>query len=562
MYALKIIRKYILNLKIYFLFLFIFSTISSLFNALSAVSLIPIVSLLLGENVNLKIGKFLEKHEIINITEYGHLELIIFFLIFFVIGGFFKIISDYLIIKIRVIILSLYFKDLLNRFFLSNWHFFYLNDIGKISNSVYKELDKVGGSIIAILHLFSNVFLISIILLIPIFVSFHVTIVSTLVILGLFLPVKLINFYFYKLGKRFTDESNIFSKLFFYAVSMYKNISANSANKITIDDIHNSYKKINKFEIINKLLNSSISEVLNTLSIFFVFTIFTISSYYNLSIPEISAVLYSFLRIFPHVNNSISMINVIQSSRAGFELIENLKRKSTEINEEWGSLKFENLEKISVDNLNYSYPNGKNALTDIEIDIKNGEMVAIVGQSGSGKSTILDLLAGLNFTKSGKIFLNDKNLYDYDRKSYQSLVGYVDSNIDLFPYTIKKNISMFCNNVKDEDLKKIYSFVNLDKVINNLPEKDNTILGDKGSTLSSGQKQRICIARALIKKPKIIIFDEATNYLDDKNEEIILQNLSTLKHGSLILFATHKKSILKYFDRVIFFKDGKIENIK
>ena len=189
-------------------------------------------------------------------------------------------------------------------------------------------------------------------------------------------------------------------------------------------------------------------------------------------------------------------------------------------------------------------------------------MVAIVGQSGSGKSTILDLVAGLNFTKSGKILLDNKNLYDYDRKSYQNLVGYVDSNIDLFPYSIKKNISMFSNNVNDEDLKKIYSFVNLDKVINNLPEKDNTILGDKGSTLSSGQKQRICIARALIKKPKIIIFDEATNYLDDKNEEIILQNLSTLKHGSLILFATHKKSILKYFDKVIFFKDGKIENIE
>ena len=208
----------------------------------------------------------------------------------------------------------------------------------KTANSVYKELDKVGGSIIAILHLFSNIFLISIILLIPIFVSFHVTIVSILVILGLFLPVKLINFYFYKLGKRFTDESNIFSKLFFYAVSMYKNISANSANKITIDDIHNSYKKINKFEIINKLLNSSISEVLNTLSIFFVFTIFAISSYYNLSIPEISAVLYSFLRIFPHVNNSISMINVIQSSRAGFELIEKLKKErysSIALSENW-----------------------------------------------------------------------------------------------------------------------------------------------------------------------------------------------------------------------------------
>ena len=562
MYAFKIILSFLYKLKFYTFSLIIVSTLSSLFNALSAISLIPIVSLLLGKDINFKFKNYFGSSDFINFNELSHLKFIIIFIIFFLIGGIFKILSDYLIIKIRVKILSFYFYNLLKSFFGSDWHFFYMNDLGKISNSVYKELDKVGGSVIAVLHLFSNFFLISIIVFIPLLVSWKVTLISFLILLLIFTPTKLLNIIFYKLGKKFTSESNLFSKLFFYAVSMYKIISANASNKKTIEQLHESYKKINGYEIINKILNSTISETLNTLSILFVFIIFSVSNQYELSIPETSTILYAFLRIFPYINNSISMINVIESSRPGYELIRKLKQESLKLKSSWGNHTFKNIsDTISLKNISYTYPNGKNALKNVNIDFKAGQMIALVGQSGSGKSTILDILAGLNKASFGSIDIDGKNLYELKKESYQEKIGYVDSNIDLFPYSIRENVLMFENKYDEHEYEKVLKIVNMDKIIQDLPDKDNTLVGDKGSKLSSGQKQRLCIARALIKKPQIMIFDEATNYLDEKNEKLILENISKYKGLQTIFFATHKMDILKYFDQVLFIKDGEIEKV-
>lgn len=188
MYPVKIILSFISQIKFNTFFLILVSTLSSLFNALSAISLIPIVSLLLGQEVNFKIKDYFEKVDFINFDELSQLNFIAIFLILFLIGSMFKILSDYLIIKIRVKILSLYFHELLENFFRADWHFLYMNDIGKISNSVYKELDKVGGSIIAVLHIFSNFFLISIIAFLPLIVSWKVTLISFIILLLLFTP--------------------------------------------------------------------------------------------------------------------------------------------------------------------------------------------------------------------------------------------------------------------------------------------------------------------------------------------------------------------------------------
>ena len=512
--------------------------------------------------IDSKIITLLNKFVDFDFNQFNQNHYIVLFIVFFIIAGLLKILNDYFIIRMRVQILSLYFKDLLNAFFLSDWHFFYMNDIGKISNSIYKELDKVGGSLIATLHIISNIFLISIIICIPFFISYQVTFFSLIAIIFLLTPVKLINLYFYKVGKKFTFESNVFSKMFFYGVTMYKNISANAGNSVTITEIYKSYKKINAFEIIKKILNSSTVEFLNTFSILFVFIIFGISKTYSLGFPEISAILYSFMRIFPHVNNSISMVNVIESCRPGYELIEDLKKESKKISKTWGKKNFNRVkENIKFKDVSFNYPNGKNALKNINLEIKTGEMVALVGQSGSGKSTILDMIAGLNTCSSGEILIDNQSLYNFDKNSFLKKIGYVDSDINLFPCSIKKNVMMFSPNATEKNLLDAYSFSNLNKVIADIENSSEKIINNRGSTFSSGQKQRLCIARALIKNPEIIIFDEATNYLDDKNEIFILENLKKLKGEKTIIFATHKKSILKYFDKVLHIKNGEISKI-
>ena len=565
MYALKIILKHIKNFKFNFFFLIISSFLSSAFNALSVVSLIPIVSLILGSEIDPKIINSLNKFVDIDFKQFTQNNYIALFISLFIFAGLLKILNDYFIIKIRVRILSLYLRETLESFFLSNWHFFYMNDIGKISNSVYKELDKVGGSIMATLQLISNIFLISVIIWIPFLISYQVTFSSLLAIALLLLPIKIINYYFYRIGKKITSETNIFTTIFFYGATLYKNITANAGNYKTINEIHNSYKKINVFEVTKKVLNSSISEFLKIFGILFVFIIFGISVKFGLDLPESTAILYSFIRIFPHINNTVEMKNALETLKPGYELIEDLKLKSKNKNknENWGNYRFNNIENnIKLENVSYSYPNGNVAIKNINLEIKKGEMIALVGKSGSGKSTILDLISGLNICSSGKILIDEKNLYSYDKKSFLEKIGYVDSNINLFPYSIKKNVKIFSPDCDDKELLDAYKFANLDNNLIDIEEENLTFEAHEGSTFSSGQKQRICIARAMIKKPKIIILDEATNYLDDTNEINILENLKRLKYKNTILFATHKKSILKYFDRVFYIKDGQIDKVE
>jgi ABC-type bacteriocin/lantibiotic exporter with double-glycine peptidase domain len=562
LFAFKIVFYYFSKLRNSFFLVFGLSTFSSLFNALSAVSLIPIIGILIGDEFNSeyinKVGEFFN----INLNDIGKSIYILIFVLFFIISGVIKVLNDYFLIKLRFNILSKYFYDLIKKIFLSNWQFFSVNDIGKISNSIYKELDKVGGTLIAVLHIISNFFLVSIIILVPLTISWKVTLFSFLSIIILLFPLKILHSIFYKIGKNYTKEASNFSKLFFYAISLFKNISANNKNKKTLDQIHNSFIKISYLEIKNKVINSSISEFLKIITIGFVVIVFFFSTLFNLSIAETAAILYSFLRIFPIANDSIAMINTIFSSKAGFELIESLKLKTSYIENEnnWGNVEFKNLKKnVTLKNIYYKYTDQKNCLQDINIEIKKGEMVGVIGSSGSGKSTMLDLIAGLNLPQKGNLTLDNISLHEYKKDKYSNNIGYVDTSIELLPISIKDNITLFCEDYTKEDLEFAYKFSHCENFINKLEFKDQTIVGERGSTLSSGQKQRICIARAIIKRPSILILDEATNYLDDKNEVSIMENLKSLK-DTTIIFATHKKSIEKFFDKIIKLDNGRIIN--
>jgi ABC-type bacteriocin/lantibiotic exporter with double-glycine peptidase domain len=187
-------------------------------------------------------------------------------------------------------------------------------------------------------------------------------------------------------------------------------------------------------------------------------------------------------------------------------------------------------------------------------------MVAFVGPSGSGKSTILDLIVGLNFPTNGKILIDGEQIDNLDKESYLKKIGYVDTNIDLFPYSIKKNVLIFNKEGNQNDLINVYNFVNLKEEINKLNLGQETELQEKGALLSTGQKQRLCIARAIIKDPDLIVLDEATSFLDEKNEILILEKLKNMKNKTII-FATHKKNILKYFDKVFFVENKSVKLI-
>ena len=216
----------------------------------------------------------------------------------------------------------------------------------------------------------------------------------------------------------------------------------------------------------------------------------------------------------------------------------------------------EEFEKLKFENVSFYYEEHKKIFDKFNIEINRGEKIAIIGKSGSGKSTMLDLILGLIDATDGEITINNRK-YGSDSNYF----CYVPQNIYLIDSSIKKNITLGLleKDIDEKHLKKIISVCELEEFVNELPEGINTIVGEKGSLVSGGQKQRIAIARALYSNREILILDEGTNALDETTEQKIITNILESYSNKTLIFTTHKLDIMKHFDKVVKIRDKNIE---
>jgi ABC-type multidrug transport system fused ATPase/permease subunit len=218
--------------------------------------------------------------------------------------------------------------------------------------------------------------------------------------------------------------------------------------------------------------------------------------------------------------------------------------------------------KIKLERVSFKYENtNKNILKDLNFEIKLGDKICIMGQSGSGKSTLIDVISGLQVPTDGKILIDNNPI----KKNYNwfDSIGYVPQDIFLFDDTIKYNITLEKSELIDENfLNLILETCQLKKFINSQPDKIDTLVGEDGIKISGGQKQRIGIARALYKKPQIILFDEATSALDKMTEKLLLENLVKLTEKQSIIFVTHKQITLETFKRKFEMKNSNLVEVK
>ena len=179
-----------------------------------------------------------------------------------------------------------------------------------------------------------------------------------------------------------------------------------------------------------------------------------------------------------------------------------------------------------------------------------GETIALVGESGAGKSTILNLVIGFNQVNSGEVLIDGHNMKDIDLRSYRKHLAVVPQTSILFSGTIRDNITYGVDNVDEATLDEIVKAANLTDLINSLPDGLDTMVGEHGGKLSGGQRQRISIARALIRNPKVIVLDEATSALDSISEKLIQEALNNLTKDRTTFIVAHRLSTIKDADKI------------
>ena len=284
---------------------------------------------------------------------------------------------------------------------------------------------------------------------------------------------------------------------------------------------------------------------------------------FNEIIINMSFFLIIAYKIIPALQQVYYNANIVKNhvpaiSKLSYDL-NNSKKKYKLVNKD--NTIFNNFKSLEIKNLYFKYKTSKGeVLNKISFRISNGEKIAITGLSGSGKTTLINILLGIININRGKIIINNKALKKDELLSWQKLIGFVSQSIFLTDRSIKENIAFGIpkNKIDSKKIKNLIKICNLKKIVNNLPQKENTVIGERGAKFSGGQQQRLGIARALYTDPSVIILDEATNALDLKTENEILKSILKFKKNITIIMISHRLELIKRFDKVLFLDQGKI----
>ena len=213
---------------------------------------------------------------------------------------------------------------------------------------------------------------------------------------------------------------------------------------------------------------------------------------------------------------------------------------------------------IEFKDVKFSYEKGTEVLHGVNFTVKAGESIALTGESGAGKSTIANLLMRFYEPDSGAIYIDGKNIKDIHQNSLRDIIAYVPQDVYLFNKTIKENISLACPDASDEEIKQAAKVAMADGFIKRLEQGYDTNVGERGVQLSGGEKQRIAIARAVLKNSPILLMDEAVSNLDSESEALFRQALNNIRKNKTIITIAHRPSTIKEADRAIKIENGKI----
>ncbi|GEO03397.1 ABC transporter [Adhaeribacter aerolatus] len=250
--------------------------------------------------------------------------------------------------------------------------------------------------------------------------------------------------------------------------------------------------------------------------------------------------------------------SLVQRAAASQERINEFLHTKTDIVSR-ANIKKELTGDVIFQDVNFIYPDTKiHALKNLSFKIKHGEALAVIGNTGSGKSTIANLLCRLYDASSGAITIDGTDIRDFDIPTLRSQIGYVPQDVFLFSDTIRNNIGFGMDELSEEKMVQAAKDADVYENIMRFPEKFETKLGERGITLSGGQKQRVSIARALVKEPRILILDDSLSAVDTKTENAILNNLQRIMDNRTTIIISHRVSSAKLADHILVLDDGEV----
>lgn len=565
--------KILTKRQIKFLYLIIFLIIcSSALDILGIGIVVPILTIITSDNLD--DISFLQ--DIIIFLNYPSQEELIIYsmglMIFvFTIKSFFVTALNYIQSKYVWSIVADLSRRVFNSYLFKSYSFHLDSNSSKLISNTHNEVNQVANGIVGnFIHLITDFILaIGMIILLIYIQPAGILFVAPLLIIFIYLFLSITKKYIKKWGDARQQFDQIRMKHLNQGLQGIKEVKIHGKENYFANQYSNRTKQYSDMRALENFIQKAPSTFIEFIgavgvSALIVFLIFTGNSPDEI-IVTVGVFAAASFRLMPSVNRVASVIGGIRFSLAALDTLKKI------LNEEYPLIKNRDIvhkekfifEKIQLEKIYFNYESSKTkVLKDINIKILRNQSIGIMGPSGSGKSTLVDLFLGLLKPSNGEISVDTKNINDFKR-IWQSRIGYVPQDIYMLDDTIIKNIAF---GVADDKIdysrvKEVLKMAQLNEFINNLPNRYETIIGERGARISGGQRQRIGIARALYYDPDIIIFDEATSSLDQITEDKLMEDINRLHGTKTIIIISHRYSTVSNCDYIYVLKNGNIEKM-
>jgi ABC-type multidrug transport system fused ATPase/permease subunit len=544
-----------------FTILFLFLIIQGVVAAIALLTIVPIADFLLDPTLN--------NHS--NITDYD-LKLIkainlpinfwilgVQFILLNLLKGLTDIAINYSSLQIKYAIIRKLVGEAFGTFFRSRWEFFSSTNNGELLNTLNKEIISIGDAVGHLITIFTNVLQVSILLTVPLWLNFHMTLFTILITALFALPFLFLHSISYRLGKQNTETANMVTGVLNEALQAARLILGFGRQKREKDRYFKAFDKHTNVTLRSQLLTSGVHLLFRPLAMLAAIIAMGFELKKGTKVSELAAVLWSLLAAMPIFSSLMQGRVSISNFLPSYDQLIFLKKRASEFEEIEGNVTFKKLENgIEFSNVSFTYPGREQTINKISIYIQKGCMTALVGESGSGKSTIADLILGLQIPDDGQVLIDNVSLNDLKQNSFRERIGYVPQDPLLFYTSIRENLLWANEKASENDLWVALKLANAENFVKNLSEGIDTIVGERGARLSGGQRQRIALARALLRKPDLLILDEATSALDSESEQLIQQSIDEISNNTTILIVAHRLSTIAKAKQVYVLQNGNV----
>ena len=431
--------------------------------------------------------------------------------------------------------------------------------ISRLTSDVQKLSEVFSWGVIDACH---SIIVLLISISIMLYLSYTLTLMLFLILPAIYIVTVIFQKNILKFQRKVRDYNSKIIRSYTESLSYIKTIKAlgiEDKKKKEFKAYNEKYRKYNLLSILISAIFVPTVMFVASIGVGFAFNFSSISVMRNVMTygAFLSFLTYSF-QIFEPFKMLAQIFTDLKSAQASAERVFQILYEEDEIlEEEESDLDFEG--NIKFENVSFHYfDDDKLILKDFNFEIKNGESVAFIGSTGSGKSTIVNLICKFYNPTSGGIYLDGINYRNIDKTCLYNNLGYVLQQPQLFSISIKENIKFGNENATDEEILKVCNLLGIDEFISKLPNGIDTVIGETGYNISGGQKQLISFARALIKNPKLLVLDEATSSIDTETEKIIQNKMKDILKGKTSIIVSHRLSTIKHCDKIVLIENGNI----